>query len=104
MPIASITFLEVPFAQKEQAKVLGARWDPLKKKWYVPEGLSLVPFKMWLSEDRLILDQLSPTPNTHPLLKESGDSIYLSAFLQEVSGAIMEGVKRSQCVRSTGVI
>ena len=99
MPIASITFLEVPFAQKEQAKVLGARWDPLKKKWYVPEGLSLVPFKMWLSEDRLILDQLSPTPNTHPLLKESGDSICLSAFLQEVSGAIMEGVKRSQWVR-----
>ena len=99
MPKTTITFLEVPFAQQDQAKMLGARWDPLKKKWYVPDGLSLIPFKMWLSEDGLIQDQLPTPPHTHPLISESGDSVCLSAFLQEVSGAIMERVKRSQWVR-----
>jgi ribonuclease HI len=27
-------YLNIPFAQKDHAKSLGARWDPLKKKWY----------------------------------------------------------------------
>ena len=27
--------LEVPFAEKETAKSLGARWNPAEKKWYV---------------------------------------------------------------------
>jgi Domain of unknown function (DUF5710) len=28
------TWLEVPFGEKEDAKVLGARWDSKEKKWY----------------------------------------------------------------------
>lgn len=31
-------FLNVPFAEKDQAKALGARWDATRKKWYVPHG------------------------------------------------------------------
>lgn len=29
-------YLHVPYAQKDEAKALGARWDPKKKKWYIP--------------------------------------------------------------------
>lgn len=29
-------WLDVPYAQKDQAKVLGARWDPEVKRWYAP--------------------------------------------------------------------
>ncbi len=29
-------------------KALGARWDGPAKKWYVPDGLDLAPFKAWL--------------------------------------------------------
>ena len=32
------TWLAVPFAQKDQAKQLGARWDALTKRWYAPPG------------------------------------------------------------------
>lgn len=32
--------LDVPFAEKETAKSLGARWNPAKKKWYVPDDLA----------------------------------------------------------------
>lgn len=41
--------LNVPFAEKEEAKQLGARWDAAKKKWYVPLGTDLEPFSRWLT-------------------------------------------------------
>ena len=31
-------YLDVPFAKKDEAKKLGCRWDPDKKKWYVLES------------------------------------------------------------------
>ncbi|WP_432724063.1 DUF5710 domain-containing protein [Jeongeupia wiesaeckerbachi] len=44
-------YLAVPFAEKDAAKALGARWDPARKKWYVPQGTELAPFAQWLSPD-----------------------------------------------------
>jgi Domain of unknown function (DUF5710) len=41
--------LNVPFAEKDEAKRLGARWDSAKKKWYVPLGTDLKAFSRWLS-------------------------------------------------------
>lgn len=29
-------WLDVPFAEKDEAKALGARWDPKAKRWYAP--------------------------------------------------------------------
>lgn len=40
--------LNVPFAEKDEAKSLGARWDSKKKKWYAPLGTDLAPFSRWL--------------------------------------------------------
>lgn len=46
------TYLNVPFAEKDQAKTLGARWDPNRKKWYVPSGVELNLFARWeLTDD-----------------------------------------------------
>lgn len=42
------TYLQVPFAEKDQAKALGARWDPAQRLWYAPPGLELAPFAPWL--------------------------------------------------------
>ncbi len=36
---ASKTYLNVPFAQKDAAKALGAKWDPAKKRWYAPANM-----------------------------------------------------------------
>jgi exodeoxyribonuclease VII large subunit len=41
-------YLEVPFREKDAAKALGARWDGGAKKWFVPEGTALTPFRAWL--------------------------------------------------------
>ena|ERR1700757_4550630 len=40
--------LTVPFAEKDDAKRLGARWDANQKIWYVPEGINPGPFSRWL--------------------------------------------------------
>lgn len=33
-PVVNRVYLNVPYKRKEEAKNLGARWDPRKKKWY----------------------------------------------------------------------
>jgi exodeoxyribonuclease VII large subunit len=43
-----MTELEVPFVEKDTVKALGARWDAVRKKWYVPAGMDLLPFSRWL--------------------------------------------------------
>ncbi|XLZ70402.1 DUF5710 domain-containing protein [Massilia sp. SR12] len=45
------TFLKVPYAEKDEAKRLGARWDPTRKKWYVPQGVDAAPFSRWIAGD-----------------------------------------------------
>lgn len=44
--------LKVPFAEKDQAKKLGARWDAGRKLWYVEGQADLAAFSRW-----------SPTPH-----------------------------------------
>lgn len=43
-------YLDVPYAQKDQAKALGARWDASRKKWYIPGGVDSTPFAKWQPE------------------------------------------------------
>jgi len=44
--------LNVPFAEKTEAKRLGAHWDKEKKTWYVPENLDRKPFEKWMEAPR----------------------------------------------------
>jgi hypothetical protein len=44
-------FLNVPYAEKDQARELGARWNPTRKRWYVPDGVAPEPFARWLDKD-----------------------------------------------------
>lgn len=46
-----MTFLTVPYAEKDEARALGARWNPTRKRWYVPPGVALDAFEKWLPED-----------------------------------------------------
>jgi hypothetical protein len=44
-------FLNVPYAEKDQARELGARWNPTRKRWYVPDGVATEPFARWMAKD-----------------------------------------------------
>lgn len=39
--------LKVPFAEKDEAKKLGARWDAARKIWYVEGKADMAPFSRW---------------------------------------------------------
>ena len=43
-----MTKLNVPYAEKDEARRLGARWDGERKTWYVPAGAMLAIFERWL--------------------------------------------------------
>lgn len=42
--------LVTPFAEKDAAKALGARWDAGKKVWYVVDVADLTPFMRWIPD------------------------------------------------------
>jgi hypothetical protein len=44
----SKTFLDVPFDMKDEAKLLGAKWDKDTKKWYITEETDASPFQKFL--------------------------------------------------------
>ena len=52
----SKNFLNVPYAQKDEAKLLGARWDALEKKWFVPADKDSALFVRWQAK----ADAVSP--------------------------------------------
>lgn len=81
--------LDVPFSEKEAAKSLGARWNPLEKKWYVPDELEkdLAPFQKWLPLEQVTQTALSPgaVPANE---KEKG--ITLSQLMGQVQSALRQ--------------
>ncbi|MBL6986042.1 MAG: hypothetical protein ISR72_03175 [Methylobacter sp.] len=59
----SKTYLTVPFSQKDEAKALGARWDAVAKKWFVPADKDVSLFARWQAESGVV--QL-PNSKTSP--------------------------------------
>ncbi len=54
-------YLNVPFAEKDAAKALGARWDPANKKWYIAADKDPAPFAKWQSGE--LVSQPKPVTN-----------------------------------------
>ena len=46
-----VTYLNVPYNQKETVKSLGAKWDPEEKKWFAPKGVTLEDFEQWIKDE-----------------------------------------------------
>ena len=42
-PVSQRIYLQVPYVEKDEAKALGARWDPQRRLWYVPAGVAAAP-------------------------------------------------------------
>lgn len=40
-------YLDIPYAEKDEAKALGARWDKQKKQWYALQGADPELFARW---------------------------------------------------------
>ena len=77
-------YLKVDFAEKDQVKLLGGRWDNDLKKWYVPSGLDLNNFSKWL----LATEQSEKS--VVPINNYQDKGITLSQLLQKVNQAIRQ--------------
>lgn len=48
------TYIDVSFEEKDEAKDLGARWDRLERRWFIPPHIpedNFGEFSRWFSED-----------------------------------------------------
>ena len=88
--------LKVPYAEKDQAKVHGARWDRENQTWYASPGTDLENLKRWLP--RGVLTE-STEPNQPPA-KAAEKGIALTELLDRVKGVINEGFPRAEWVRA----
>ena len=52
--------LNVPYSEKDEAKALGARWNPEIKKWYVRNKEDYYKFVRWIEPcgNMVIIDEL----------------------------------------------
>ncbi|MCF7986977.1 MAG: DUF5710 domain-containing protein [Methylovulum sp.] len=57
----SKTYINVPYAEKDDAKALGAKWDATQKKWYVPEDKDRTLFGKWQT---IVLDVATKATTT----------------------------------------
>jgi Domain of unknown function (DUF5710) len=57
--------LVTPFAEKDAAKALGARWDAAKKCWYIVDVDDLTPFMRWISNLDAAQDTGAATGSNH---------------------------------------
>lgn len=79
--------LKVPFVEKDQAKVHGARWDRENQTWYAPPGTDLENLKRWLPRG-VLPETIEPAPIS---ANETEKGIALTELLDRVKGVINEG-------------
>src|SRR3546814_13114099 len=66
-------WLNVPYADKDDAKTAGARWDRQHKSWYAREGADMAAFSKWRSAAApAAADSLSPTEEFAAFLQQHG--------------------------------
>ena len=44
-------YLNCPYAEKDEAKDLGARWDMKARKWFVPDDVDRDLFRKWWPQE-----------------------------------------------------
>jgi exodeoxyribonuclease VII large subunit len=88
--------LRVPYAQKEEAKAFGARWDQGNQTWYAPPGTNLEHMKKWLSDGVLVEDK-QPVPSSDG---QSQKGIALTELLARVKGVVDHGLPDAIWVRA----
>jgi hypothetical protein len=81
--------LVTPFAEKDAAKALGARWDSGKKLWYIVDVADLTPFLRWIPNLEAATRE-SVGSDAHVTLQAEVDPIRRSAGVITTSAVAVE--------------
>lgn len=92
--------LKVPFAQKDEAKSLGARWDPVSKVWYVQGDFDLSKFSRWVPSAAQSVEEVSvKRVLDNPLNKTKNNDEIGSAYFDLICDCLpWEGCEKCQAV------
>lgn len=91
------TKLNTPYAEKNQAKALGAKWDSNNKTWYVPAGLDLDKFSKWLPEHQVKKNEKIPSQSQRIIFIQPSDRIYL--YTQPSDNPAIQELKEKDIVK-----
>jgi putative DNA primase/helicase len=95
------TYLAVPYAEKDQAKAAGAKWDREAKAWFAPAGTDLGSLSAWLPprEELHVAPSLDPRAEFAEALRGAGLEMNglpeMNGQLQRVRVAGDTGTQRS---------
>ncbi|WP_096704151.1 zincin-like metallopeptidase domain-containing protein [Magnetospirillum sp. 15-1] len=65
-------YIAVPYAEKDEAKAAGAKWDRAGKSWYIPEGTDPAAFTKWAGKDQAPGPDIDPVKEFAEALKANG--------------------------------
>lgn len=85
------TYLVTHFRDRERVKALGARWDPDRRQWYVPDALELAPFADWLPEGV----RLEVAARALPLAAETLPATSRGISLSQLMAGVVEAVSQA---------
>jgi phage/plasmid primase-like uncharacterized protein len=83
-----ITFINVPFNEKDEAKAFGAKWNVEARSWFVPKGLDLSKFNKWLT-----VEQQEPKIDNKVSKSNITNKLYLDVPFNEKDEAKSLGAK-----------
>ncbi|MGZ8916464.1 MAG: zincin-like metallopeptidase domain-containing protein, partial [Methylobacter sp.] len=94
-------YINVPFREKNEAKILGARWDRGQQSWYIPAGVEQALFSKWKQSGDSTLNAQAETTN----IKTATDEVranrqYLAVPYRERIAAKAKGALWDKQVKS----
>lgn len=95
--------LNVPYAEKDDAKLLGAKWDATAKKWYVPKGTLAALFERWMPGGDVAEKLLAKLPAKPKTAKPGGASGRAKRRVDSSGGKITTGANYAPMEGATGL-
>lgn len=90
--------LKVPFAEKDAAKQLGARWDAANKLWYVQDKADMAPFAKWSPTPRDTSAPAATRSATRPASRPTASSASPVAGLTIIGSQYTEQARVCDCL------
>lgn len=75
--------LKVPFAEKDAAKKLGARWDAARKIWYVISPDDMAQFSKWSPTPHEATDLAPVATAREPARTQASGKVYVGSLYVE---------------------
>jgi antirestriction protein ArdC/phage/plasmid primase-like uncharacterized protein len=96
--IAQLTYINVPFKEKNEVKQLGGRWDRQQKSWYIPPGVDSTLFDKWTQPTGAAGEAESLVLDKDP--RNNQDRIYLAVPYGERGAAKAAGALWDKAAKS----